>query len=102
MARDPLRRERPATAERAAPRAGAGSSGTHSIGVGRLRGVMLRYISCILVDSVLERALRARPGADLHAITEDCMIGLRLFVEEQELPNLMLELAEVLEAFDGR
>ncbi len=63
---------------------------------------MLRYISCILVDSVLERALRARPGADLHAITEDCMIGLRLFVEEQELPNLMLELAEVLEAFDGR
>ncbi len=63
---------------------------------------MQRYISNILVDSVLERALRSRPGTDLHAITEDCMIGLRLFVEEQELPNLMLELAEVLEEFDGR
>jgi hypothetical protein len=77
-------------------------SGTHPIGVGRLRSVMQQYISTILVDSVLERALRAHPGADLHAITEDCMIGLRLFVEEQELPNLMLELAEVLEEFDGR
>lgn len=64
---------------------------------------MQRYISTILVDSVLDRALRSRPGpTDLHAITEDCMIGLRLFVEEQELPNLMLELADVLEEFDGR
>ena len=78
-------------------------SGTHPIGVGRLRSVMQRYISSILVDSVLDRALRARPGAvDLHAITEDCMIGLRLFVDEHELPNLMLELADVLEEFDGR
>ena len=81
----------------------AGTSGAHPIGVGRLRSVMQRYISTILVDSVLDRALRSRSGAtDLHAITEDCMIGLRLFVEEQELPNLMLELAEVLEEFDGR
>ncbi|HTQ05549.1 MAG TPA: hypothetical protein VMI54_16920 [Polyangiaceae bacterium] len=78
-------------------------SGTHPIGIGRLRSVMQRYISSILVDSVLDRALRAHPGAsDLHAITEDCMIGLRLFVEEAELPNLMLELADVLEEFDGR
>lgn len=77
-------------------------SGTHPIGVGRLRSVMQRYISGILVDSVLDRALRGRPGTDLHALTEDCMIGLRLFVNERELPNLMLELAEVLEEFDGR
>ncbi len=78
-------------------------SGTHPIGIGRLRSVMQHYISTILVDSVLERALRAHPDAkNLQAITEDCMIGLRLFVEEQELPNLMLELADVLEEFDGR
>ena len=104
MAREPLRHARPAGTE-----PGSGSrpatrmSGTHPIGVGRLRSVMQRYISTILVDSVLDRALRARPGAtDLHAITEDCMIGLRLFVDEAELPNLMLELADVLEEFDGR
>jgi hypothetical protein len=75
----------------------------HAIGIGRLRGVMQRYISTILVDSVLERALKAHPGvSDLHAITSDCMIGLRLFVDEQRLPDLMLELAAVLEELDGR
>lgn len=103
MAREPLRFARPAATEPgSSPRPAGRTSGTHPIGVGRLRSVMQRYISGILVDSVLDRALRTRPGADLHAITEDCMIGLRLFVEEQELPNLMLELAEVLEEFDGR
>jgi hypothetical protein len=30
------------------------------------------------------------------------MIGLRLFVKEDELPALMLELAEILEEHDGR
>lgn len=104
MARDPVRlaptsAPEPDSKARPATR----MSGTHPVGIGRLRTVMQRYISSILVDSVLERALRSRPNAsDLHAITEDCMIGLRLFVEEQELPNLMLELAEVLEEFDGR
>jgi len=78
-------------------------SGMHSLGVGRLRAVMQRYISTILVDSVLQRAIAARQGSpDLHALTEDCMIGLRLFVNERELPQLMLELAEILEDHDGR
>jgi len=85
----------------------SGGSGAFSIGIGRLRAVMQRYISPILVDSVLQRALAAHPAATrapgaLHTLTEDCMIGLRLFVKEQELPQLMVELAEILEDDDGR
>lgn len=91
------------SAQRSAASLGTGASGTHALGIGRLRSIMQRYISTILVDSVIERALRAHPGsADLHTITEDCMIGLRLFVSEDELPELMLELADALEEFDGR
>lgn len=82
---------------------GSSGSGTHALGIGRLRGAMQRYISTILVDSVLERAMKSQRGSmDLHAITEDCMIGLRLFVNERDLPRLMLELAEILEEYDGR
>ena len=86
---------------------GSGGSGTFSVGIGRLRTVMARYISPILVDSVLQRAMQAHPtatrGSDaLHSLTEDCMIGLRLFVKEQDLPQLMLELADILEEHDGR
>ena len=82
---------------------GSSGSGTYSLGVGRLRSVMQRYISTILVDSVLQRAMQSHAGAlDLQSLTEDCMIGLRLFVKERDLPNLMLELAEVLEEYDGR
>jgi hypothetical protein len=86
---------------------GPGGSGTFSVGIGRLRTVMQRYISPILVDSVLQRAITAHPAATrgpgaLHSLTEDCMIGLRLFVKEQDLPQLMLELAEILEDDDGR
>lgn len=89
------------------PMLGPGISGTFSTGLGQLRTAMRRYISPILVDSVLARALATHPvtgrGAGaLHAVTEDCMIGLRLFVKEQDLPALMLELAEILEANDGR
>ena len=92
---------------RMAPMPGSGGSGTFSVGIGRLRSVMQRYISPILVDSVLQRALQAHPVATrgpaaLHELTEDCMIGLRLFVKEKELPQLMLELAEILEDHDGR
>jgi hypothetical protein len=70
-----------------------------------VREVLVRYLSPILVDSVLSRALTARrltPGAmnDTHLadVTSDIMVGLRLFVPEQELPNLMLALAEILES----
>lgn len=85
----------------------ASNSGTFSLGIGRLRAAMQRYISPILVDSVLHRALDAHPAATrgagaLHAVTEDCMIGLRLFVKEEELPELMLELADILVDDDGR
>jgi hypothetical protein len=87
--------------------AAPGGSGTFSTGIGRLRSAMQRYISPILVDSVLQRALEThrptgRGAGALHALTEDCMIGLRLFVKEDELPALMLELAEILEEHDGR
>jgi hypothetical protein len=86
--------------------AGSSASGTYSLGVGRLRSAMARYISPILVDSVLHRALAVHLDAGgpraLQALTEDCMIGLRLFVDERQLPQLMLELAEILEEHDGR
>jgi hypothetical protein len=91
------------TAHGRKPGVGLVGSGTHSLGIGRLRAIMQRYISTILVDSVLQRALDAHPGSvDLQALTEDCMIGLRLFVNERQLPQLMLELAEILEEHDGR
>jgi hypothetical protein len=77
-------------------------SGTHPFGIGRLRAAMLRYISPILVDSVMKRAmdLHGKDGLGsnaLQAITEECMVGLRLFVKEEQLPHLMLELAQILE-----
>jgi hypothetical protein len=81
-------------------------SGTHAIGIGRLRAAMLRHVSPLLVDSVLERAIRHHvhgdiDGETLAAVTEDCMLGLRLFVDEHRLPELMLELAEILEGKSG-
>ena len=68
-----------------------------------IRQILRSYLSPIIVDSVLDKALRARdlvpgtlgPGA-LSEITSDIMVGLRLFVPEDRLPKLMLELAEVL------
>ena len=70
-----------------------------------MREVLLSYLTPILVDSVLERALNARRAkperlnnTELLELTSDIMVGLRLFVDEERLPKLMLELAEVLEA----
>jgi hypothetical protein len=81
----------------------ASSSGEHAIRYGVMREVLLGYLSPILVDSVLERALRARglspaamSEADVGELASDIMVGLRLFVDEARLPQLMLELAEVL------
>lgn len=69
-----------------------------------LRQALTRYLSPILVDSVLQRALAARGGSAVSlegaALTElagDIMLGLRLFVPEQSLSALMLELAEILD-----
>ena len=72
-----------------------------------MRAVLLRYLSPILVDSVLERALDARGltaravnPAQLPELASDIMVGLRLFVPEQRLSQLMLDLAAVLD-FDA-
>jgi hypothetical protein len=69
-----------------------------------MRDVLLRYLSPILVDSVLARSLRSRKltadklnKAELADLTSDVMVGLRLFVPEQRLSQLMLDLAEILE-----
>jgi hypothetical protein len=73
-------------------------------GYQQVRTVLLTYLSSILLDSVLERALTERrlspetlTTAELGELTSDIMVGLRLFVPEQRLPQLMLELAELLE-----
>ena len=65
---------------------------------------MAAYISPILVDSVLRRAMelrgvvpRSMSDDALQGVVQESMLGLRLFVEGSRLPDLMLELAEILE-----
>ena len=70
----------------------------------RLRSLLLRYLSPILVDTVLNQALFKR-GLSQHRLTTeelqelapDMMLGLRLFVAERKLPELMVALAELLQ-----
>lgn len=66
--------------------------------------MLVKYLSPVLVDSALERSMNARgltqlnvESADLSELTSDAMLGLRLFVAENKLAELMLELAEMLE-----
>ena len=68
-----------------------------------MREVLLTYLSPILVDSVLERALHTRQltpdsvgDAELAELASDVMVGLRLFVAEERLSKLMLQLADIL------
>jgi hypothetical protein len=68
-----------------------------------MREILIGYLSPILVDSVLDKALGTRgltptlvTPHTLAELTSDIMIGLRLFVPEKELPRLMLELADLL------
>jgi hypothetical protein len=81
-------------------------SGTQKLGVASLRAILRQYISPIMLDSVLDRAVANHAAEKLPAnellklVTADCMIGLRLFVKPAELPELMLELAELLERGD--
>lgn len=82
----------------------ASDNGEHSLRYGLVREVLLTYLSPILVDSVLTRALQSRKldaatlnEAQLAELASDIMVGLRLFVPEARLPTLMLALAEVLE-----
>src|SRR4051812_28092873 len=83
----------------------AANSGEHTLRYGLVREVLLTYLSPILVDSVLTRALDARKlsaasldEAQLAELASDIMVGLRLFVPEERLPTLMLALADVLES----
>lgn len=83
----------------------ASRSGEHALRYGLMREVLLTYLSPILVDSVLTRALDARhltPAAlndtQLAELASDIMVGLRLFVPEDRLPALMLALADILES----
>ena len=69
-----------------------------------MREVLLVYLSPILVDTVLSRSLSSRrlsaesaTPAQVAELAADVMVGLRLFVPEERLSQLMLDLAEVLE-----
>jgi|GEM_PF-6439594 len=87
-----------------AERATTRSSSEHTLRYDAMREVLLTYLSPILVDSVLTRALDARRltasslnETQLAEVASDIMVGLRLFVPEDRLPTLMLALADVLE-----
>lgn len=79
------------------------TSGTHQSRTAQLRSVLRQYVSSVLLDSVIQSAfarheVQARTVPDLYeAVTADCMIGLRMFVPSELLPELMLELADFLE-----
>ena len=79
-------------------------SGQYPLRYARVREILLGYLSPILVDSVLEKAMRSRnltprtlSASALAEVTSDIMVGLRLFVAADRLPQLMLELADVLD-----
>src|SRR5436190_10428005 len=85
-------------------RAARPASGTHNTRLAMMREVLLQYLSPILLDSVLERALQTRKltpanvtDEHLAEVASDIMVGLRLFVPEERLPQLMLALAEIIE-----
>jgi len=82
----------------------ASQSGQHSLGYARICTILLKYLSPILVESVLQKSMQSKNlspatlnAAALAEITGDIMVGLRLFVPSERLPDLMLELADVLE-----
>jgi hypothetical protein len=88
----------------------AGGDSPHTSGSRRLspyialRTLLLRYLSPILVDTVLHQAMfkrrltpEALTVAELRDLAPDIMLGLRLFVEERRLPELMVSLAELLD-----
>jgi len=73
-----------------------------------VRQCMARYISPILVDSVLGKAMQSRglilstlSDEAIEAVVEESMLGLRLFVDPMRLPVLMLELTDILTGITG-
>jgi hypothetical protein len=70
----------------------------------QLRSLLLVYLSPILVDTVLNQSMYKRrlsahtmTRKELHDLAPDIMLGLRLFVAEKRLPELMIALAELIE-----
>jgi hypothetical protein len=67
-----------------------------------IRDCLHKYLSAIMVDSCLKQAMkrraidRPRTPSDLEGIVEEVMVGLRLFVAADRLPQLMLELTDLL------
>lgn len=83
----------------------AAPSGPLPLHYTRMREVLVRHLSAIMVDSALDRAFKARgltprlvTASQLSEIVSEAMVGLRLFVQGERLPQLMLQLAEVLDA----
>jgi hypothetical protein len=71
----------------------------------RLRAVLARYASSITVDGILASACsraRVKPeevdDESLEAVLHELRSGIRVFCQEQQIPKLMIELAELLEA----
>lgn len=70
----------------------------------RLRASLLTYISPLTVDMVLNKTL-AEVGTTPHQlraehladVVEAAMMPLRMFVPEDSLPELMLELADLVD-----
>jgi hypothetical protein len=71
---------------------------------GKIRGVLLRYGSTITVDSMLKVAMshldlssdRLDEG-DLERLISELSAGIRLFCDPARVPDMMLELADLLE-----
>jgi hypothetical protein len=68
----------------------------------RLVEILERYVSRITVSSMLTNVLSQRgmerrdiDGENLLDIVGEVMLGLRLFCDQDRLPDLMIELAEL-------
>jgi hypothetical protein len=95
----------PTSDTRALARRGTRPSGSRRVAPYiELRALLLQYLSSILVDTVLNQAMFRRGLSphdlgpkELHELAPDMMLGLRLFVAEKRLPELMVALAEILD-----
>jgi len=74
----------------------------------RIAEVLERYVSKIMVQAVLSRALEERRVTaqslgprDVKAVVEHAMVSLRLFCAADRLPDLMLALAEVCDDLEA-
>jgi hypothetical protein len=68
----------------------------------RLEEVLNEYVSGMTSRAVLNGALtrcrltpRSLQAHDLSSLTEEVMVGLRMFCDPANLPNLMMALAEL-------